>query len=90
MINFLNILLLQDRAVSTAAERYLLVYMLFVLIIVTTLVIVFFMVFQKRKNKLLVDQFKQQQAFEEELSRTQTEIQEQTLKHIGWELHDNV
>lgn len=90
MINFLNILLLQERAVSTAAERYLLVYMLFVLIIVTTLVIVFFMVFQKRKNKLLVDKFKQQQAFEEELSRTQTEILEQTLKHIGWELHDNV
>ncbi len=90
MINFLNILLLQERAVSTAAERYLLVYMLFVLITVTTLVIVFFMVFQKRKNKLLVDKFKQQQAFEEELSRTQTEIQEQTLKHIGWELHDNV
>lgn len=90
MTNFFNTILLQDRAVSTAAERYLLVYMLFVLIIVTTLVIVFFIVFQKRKNKLLFEKFKQQQAFEEELSRTQTEIQEQTLKHIGWELHDNV
>lgn len=90
MTNFFNTILLQDRAVSTAAERYLLVYMLFVLIIVTTLVIMFFIVFQKRKNKLLVEKFKQQQAFEEELSRTQTEIQEQTLKHIGWELHDNV
>jgi hypothetical protein len=64
--------------------------MIAVLVIVTTLVIVFFMVFQRRKNKLLVDKFKQQQTFEEELSRTQTEIQEQTLKHIGWELHDNV
>ncbi len=90
MINILNTILLQERAVSTAAERYLLVYMLFVLISVTALVIMFFMVFQKRKNKLLVEKFKQQQAFEEELSRTQTEIQEQTLKHIGWELHDNV
>ena len=89
MINFLNILL-QERAVSTAAERYLLVYMLAVLIIVTTLVIVFFIVFQKRKNKLLLDKIKQQQEFDEEISRTQTEIQEQTLKHIGWELHDNV
>jgi len=60
------------------------------LVIVTTLVILFFIVFQKRKNKLLIDKFKQKQAFEEELSTAQTEIQEQTLKNIGWELHDNV
>ncbi len=90
MIDLLKIILFQERAVSTAAERYLLVYMIAVLVIVTTLVIVFFMVFQKRKNKLLLDQIKQQQEFDEEISRTQTEIQEQTLKHIGWELHDNV
>ncbi|WP_299888062.1 histidine kinase [uncultured Lacinutrix sp.] len=84
------LILLQDPKVSTAAERYLLVYMIGVLIIVTTLVILFFIVFQKRKNKLLIDKIKQQQAFEEELSNAQTEIQEQTLKNIGWELHDNV
>ncbi|MEZ4792158.1 MAG: histidine kinase [Gelidibacter sp.] len=80
----------QNQSVSTAAERYLLVYMIAVLVIVTTLVIVFFIVFQKRKNQLLLDKIKQQQEFDEEISRTQTEIQEQTLKHIGWELHDNV
>jgi len=89
MTNFL-ILLFQGPKVSTAAERYLLIYMIGVLIIVTTLVILFFIVFQKRKNKLLIDKIKQQQAFEEELSNAQTEIQEQTLKNIGWELHDNV
>ncbi len=83
-------LLFQDRVVSTAAERYLLVYMLGVLIIVTTLIITFFIVFQKRKNKLLIEKIKQQQLFDEELSNAQTEIQEQTLKNIGWELHDNV
>lgn len=90
MTNSLIIFLNQEQAVSTAAERYLLVYMIAVLVIVTTLVIVFFIVFQKRKNKLLLDKIKQQQEFDEEISRTQTEIQEQTLKHIGWELHDNV
>ncbi len=78
------------RLVSTDAERYLLVYMIAVLIIFTALFIVFFMVFQKRKNKLLLDKIKRQQKFEEEISKTQTEIQEQTLKNIGWELHDNV
>ncbi len=90
MTNKLSLLLNQEKAVSTAAERYLLVYMIAVLVIVTTLVIVFFIVFQKRKNKLLMDKIRQQQEFDEEISRTQTEIQEQTLKHIGWELHDNV
>lgn len=88
MINLL--LLLQSPQVSTAAERYLLIYMIGVLIVVTTLVILFFIVFQKRKNQLLLDQIMQQQAFEAELSNAQTEIQEQTLKNIGWELHDNV
>ncbi|GAA4898637.1 hypothetical protein GCM10023311_24560 [Flaviramulus aquimarinus] len=79
-----------ERLASTAAERYLLVYMIAVLVIVTILVIVFFVVFQKRKNKLLLDQIKQQQAFEEEITQAQTETQEQTLKNIGWELHDNI
>ncbi len=89
MSNFI-ILLIKDPVISTAAERYLLVYMLFVLIAITSLVILFFIVFQKRKNKLLIDKIKQKQAFEKELSNAQTEIQEQTLKNIGWELHDNV
>ncbi|WP_339895955.1 histidine kinase [uncultured Algibacter sp.] len=79
-----------ERLASTASERYLLVYMILVLIIITSLVIVFFVVFQKRKNKLLLDQIKQQQAFEQEIIQAQTEAQEQTLKNIGWELHDNV
>ncbi len=87
----LNLLLLvQNKPVSTASERYLLVYMIMVLIIITSLVIVFFVVFQKRKNKLLLERIKEQQAFEEEITKAQTETQEQTLKNIGWELHDNV
>lgn len=79
-----------ERLVSTAAERYLLIYMIGVLLIVCSLIIIFFIVFQKRKNKLLLDKIKQQQAFEEALSNTQIEIQEQTLKNIGQELHDNI
>ena len=79
-----------ERLTSTASERYLLVYMIGVLIIITSLVIIFFIVFQKRKNKLLLDRINQQQAFEAEIVKAQTETQEQTLKNIGWELHDNV
>ena len=90
MTKLINTFLQAQPSVSTSAERYLLIYMIGVLLIVTSLVVIFFIVFQKRKNKLLLDKIRQQQAFEEELSITQTEIQEQTLKHIGWELHDNV
>ena len=79
-----------ERLASTASERYLLIYMIAILVIVTTLVIVFFVVFLKRKNKLLLDRIKQQQAFDAEIVQAQTETQEQTLKNIGWELHDNV
>ncbi|WP_231931306.1 MULTISPECIES: sensor histidine kinase [Bizionia] len=90
MIRSLLFILLQNQAVSTAAERYLLLYMIAVLVIVTALIIVFFIVFQKRKNKLLLDKIEREKVFQEELSNTQIEIQEQTLKNIGQELHDNI
>jgi signal transduction histidine kinase len=90
MISVLIKLFQEQGPVSTSAERYLLIYMIGVLIVVCSLIIIFFIVFQKRKNKLLLDKLKQQKVFDEEISRTQSEIQEQTLKNIGWELHDNV
>ena len=90
MIYLISTFLQEKILVSTSAERYLLIYMIGVLFVVTALVVVFFVIFQKRKNKLLLDKIKQQQAFDEEIAQTQSEIQEETLKHIGWELHDNV
>ncbi|HNQ26293.1 MAG TPA: histidine kinase [Aquaticitalea sp.] len=90
MIDFIPIFAFQAKDVSTSAERYLLLYTIGVLMVVTTFIILFFIVFQKRKNKILLDKIKQQQAFDAEISRTQTEIQEETLKHLGWELHDNI
>jgi signal transduction histidine kinase len=90
MINLFVIIQNLEKPTSSESERYMLVYMLGVLILLCTLVILFFIVFQKRKNKLILDKIAQQQAFEEELSKTQLEIQEQTLKNIGQELHDNV
>lgn len=89
MMLLLN-LLIKDPQVSTTAERYLLVYMIAVLVIVCTIIILFFVAFVKRKDKLLLEKLQQQKVFEEEISKTQLEIQEQTLKDIGRELHDNV
>lgn len=90
MINFFLKIGQEQPLVSTSAERNLLIYMVGVLLVLCTLIIIFFVVFQKRKNKLIYDKIKQQQAFEEEISNTQIEIQEQTLKNIGQELHDNI
>ena len=80
----------REKLISTEAERNLIIYMIVVLIVICSLVILFFVVYQKRKNQLLLDKIKQQQKFDEELVKTQQEIQEETLKHIGRELHDNI
>ncbi len=76
--------------ISTKAERNLIIYMITVLIIICSLVILFFVFYQKRKNELLLKNVEQQRRFDEELIKTQQEIQEETLKHIGRELHDNI
>lgn len=91
-LSFLSFIMVQstERLVSTDAERYLLIYMITVLVIVTGLIILFFVVFQKRKNKILLDKLAQERRFEKEITQVQTEIQEETLKNISRELHDNV
>lgn len=71
-------------------EIILIVYSLIVIIALSLLFVFFFVGFQKRKNQMLISQFKQKQEFEAELVKTQQEIQDQTLKHVGRELHDNV
>ena len=71
-------------------EIVLIGYMTLVVILLSIMVIVFFIAFQKRKNKLLLDKIKQQKQFEETVAKTGEEIQEQTLKYIGQELHDNI
>lgn len=71
-------------------EIALISYVAFFVLTVTTVLVLFFTIFQKRKNQLLLDKVEQQQKFDDELFKTQQEIQEQTLKHVGRELHDNI
>ncbi|MFT5648456.1 MAG: signal transduction histidine kinase [Aureispira sp.] len=68
----------------------LIIYVIVALLLFSLLFILFFSTFQKRKNQLLLDKVKQQKEFDEELIKTQQEIQEEALKHIGRELHDNI
>lgn len=71
-------------------EIALISYVVFFLVTLVVVFVMFFVMFQKRKNQLLLDKVKQQKQFDEELIKTQQEIQEETLKYIGRELHDNV
>jgi len=71
-------------------EILLIVYFVIVIFVLVTFVIGFFLAFQKRKNKFLLDRIKAEKKFEKELVNSQLEIQEQTLKNIAWELHDNI
>ncbi|MBT3871157.1 MAG: histidine kinase [Flavobacteriaceae bacterium] len=68
----------------------LIVYVIAIIFGLLLFVIWIFIAFQKRKNKLLVEQIEAEKRYERELATSQLEIQEQTFKNIGWELHDNV
>jgi signal transduction histidine kinase len=83
-----NFTLLQ-RQISTE-EIALISYVIFFTLALLVVFVVFFITFQRRKNKLMLDKLNQQKAFDQELVRTQQEIQDETLKHVGRELHDNV
>lgn len=71
-------------------ELILIVYFIIIILLLTTFGIVFFITFQKRKNKLIYEKFEAEKRFEKELTQSKLEIQEQTLKNVGWELHDNI
>ena len=71
-------------------ELLLIVYFIVVILLLTTFGIVFFITFQRRKNNLLREKYEAEKRFEEELTQSKLEIQEQTLKNVGWELHDNI
>ncbi len=67
-----------------------LILAIFVLVMLSFFVIFLFVLFVKRKNKLIEEQTKAKIDFEREISETQIEIREETLRNISWELHDNI
>lgn len=71
-------------------ESLLIIYFVVVILLLTTFTIVFFITYQKRKNKLLLEKYEAEKRFEDEIVKSKLEIQEQTLKNVGWELHDNI
>lgn len=71
-------------------EKLLIVYFIAVLLFLTIFTIVFVIAFQRKKNKFLKERYEAERRYQRELADSRIEIQEQTLKNIAWELHDNV
>ena len=53
-------------------------------------IIAFFIIFQKRRKEYLAEKINLQNTFQQELLKTQLEIQEQTFQNISQEIHDNI
>ncbi len=74
---------------QTEIQILVFVTTIIVLILAITLV-VFFFYFQQKKTAYLIKQRETQLLFEEEITKSKLEIQEQALQNISWEIHDNV
>ncbi len=68
----------------------LIIYVTVIILFFIIFGITFFIAFQRRKNKLLLEKLKAEQRFEDEIFKSRIEIQEQALKNVSWELHDNI
>jgi signal transduction histidine kinase len=60
------------------------------LILVAVGIVTLVMVYRRRQVEYIHEQNRMKAAFEKELLEAQLEIQEQTMKHIAQEIHDNI
>jgi two-component system NarL family sensor kinase len=70
-------------------QSFLIIFSVIFLSLALT-VILLFALFQKRKNKLIADRAEAERRFRQEITETQIEIKEETLRNVSWELHDNI
>jgi len=61
-----------------------------ILALVAIFIVSFMFAYTKRHNRYLMEKTEMQSQFQQELLRTQMEIQEQTFKTISQEIHDNI
>ena len=61
-----------------------------ILFMFTVAIVALFIIFQKRKSELILKRNQEAKKFENELNTMKIEVREQTLRNIGWELHDNI
>lgn len=62
----------------------------FAFLVLAGFVVFFLVMYMKRKTRNILEKQQLQSQFQKELLQTQLEIQEQTLKNISQEIHDNI
>lgn len=68
----------------------ILILVMILLLLLSVVIVFLFLVFQKKKNFLIRKQLEEKEQFDKEIVDLQSEIQEQTMRNISWELHDNI
>lgn len=61
-----------------------------ILLLLITFLFAFFLFFQNKQRKFLQEKVALKTTYDQEILKSQIEVQNQTLKHIGQELHDNI
>ncbi|WP_111707036.1 sensor histidine kinase [Lutibacter citreus] len=74
---------------QTEIQLLVLIVTIIVIVLAATLV-VFLLYFQKKKIGFILKQKETQELFENEINKSKLEIQEQSLRNISWEIHDNI
>src|ERR1035438_2307555 len=87
---FININLIGPNMDSTSKEVTIIIIASVFFIIVAIGIIILILVYQKKQLQYINEKAKMRIYFDKELYETQQEIQEQTLKNISQEIHDNI
>lgn len=73
-------------------DNLILLIVSFVLLLLIMVLIMFtlFTIYHKRKQKMLIEKEESKRLYEKQLALSKVEMQEETLKNISQELHDNI
>src|SRR5690625_3175357 len=71
-------------------EKHLLIYISIFGVALIVLISILFYTFFKSRRQMLLKSFEEKRKHQEELNSIALEIQDQTLKNVGRELHDNL
>ena len=74
----------------SAQEKQLIIYISIFGVAFIILISILFYTFYKSRRKILLEKFEAKRRYQEQLNTITLEIQDQTLKNVGRELHDNL
>jgi signal transduction histidine kinase len=78
---------MQEKA-NTVIQAIVIISVIFTMVAI--FVIMYVLYFNKRKSRLILENNNLRQEFEKQLLQSRIEVQEQTFRQLGKELHDNV